>query len=44
MLQQIPYLVQQISNLFLLFTIHYSSSATGWLYAATDNLPGATDE
>ncbi|KAF3623059.1 putative glycerol-3-phosphate 2-O-acyltransferase 6-like [Capsicum annuum] len=44
MLQQINYLVQQMSDLFLWFPIDYSSVATGWLYVTTDKLPGAIDD
>ncbi|PHU29742.1 hypothetical protein BC332_01835 [Capsicum chinense] len=40
----ITFLVQQMSDLFLLFPMDYSSVATGWLYITTDNLPGAKDE
>ncbi|KAF3644254.1 putative protein EIN4-like [Capsicum annuum] len=43
MLQQINYLVQQIRDIFLLFSMVYSSVATDQLYVATDNIPGAID-
>ncbi|PHT31922.1 Citrate-binding protein [Capsicum baccatum] len=39
MLQQITYLVQQISDLFLWFSMDYSSIATGRLYVASDKIP-----
>ncbi|PHT74095.1 hypothetical protein T459_21372 [Capsicum annuum] len=44
MLQQISYLVQQISDLLETIKIDFSSVAPGWLYFATNNIPGATDE
>ncbi|PHT27140.1 Cytochrome 82A3 [Capsicum baccatum] len=50
MLQQIKYLVQHISDLFLWFptdyssvATDYSSVATGQLCVASDKIPGATD-
>ncbi|PHU17127.1 hypothetical protein BC332_12822 [Capsicum chinense] len=36
-------LVQQISDLFLLFPMDYSSVSTGQLCVASDKIPGATD-
>ncbi|PHU11909.1 hypothetical protein BC332_18839 [Capsicum chinense] len=43
LLQQITYLVQQISDPFLFFPTVYSSVATGRSYITTDKIPGATD-
>ncbi|PHT67461.1 hypothetical protein T459_26948 [Capsicum annuum] len=43
MLQQIKYLVQQISDLFLLFPTDYSSVVTVQLCVASDKIPGAID-
>ena len=43
MLQQIKYLVQQISDLFLLFPMNYSFVVTGQLCVESDKIPGAID-
>ncbi|MDV3172567.1 MAG: hypothetical protein Q8798_02570, partial [Candidatus Phytoplasma australasiaticum] len=43
MLQQITYLVQQMSDLLLLFPTDYSSIVIYWLYAATNILPSVID-
>ncbi|PHT32380.1 hypothetical protein CQW23_28717 [Capsicum baccatum] len=42
-LQQITYLVQQISDLFLWFSTDYSSVAMDRLYVVSDKIPGAED-
>ena len=43
MLQQTTYLVQHIRDLFLLFSMVYSSVVIGRLYIAIDNIPGTID-